>query len=222
MQEVHRAQVGDTLRVGVVNGLMGTGRVESIGDGEVVLEVELTTPPPPPLTIELLLAVPRPKILKKVVPAVTSMGVKRIVLVNSARVDKSYFTTPFLRPEGMRELLTLGLEQARDTVLPEVLIRERFRPFIEDEVEQLWPQTKRLLAHPGAPTPIERLEVGATESTVVAIGPEGGWVPFEVELMEKLRFQGFSLGERILRVDTAVPSIVSQLDLLRRCRSGGP
>lgn len=216
--EVHRVSAGDTLRVGIVGRLMGEGRVESVSADEVVLSVAEQQPPPPPLDIDLLLALPRPKILKKVLPAATSMGLKRIVLVNSARVDKSYFTTPMLQPDGLRELLLLGLEQARDTVLPEVLIRPRFRPFIEDEVPTLWPDpTVRLLAHPMAESPIERAQVGtAGTGAVIAIGPEGGWVPFEVELLTKLGFVGLSLGERILRVDTAVPAILAQLSLLRR------
>jgi RsmE family RNA methyltransferase len=221
---VHRVVVGDTVRVGVVGGLTGEGRIEAVTADEVTLSINLDREPPPPLDIELLLALPRPKILKKVLPAVTSMGVKRVVLVNSARVDKSYFTTPLLSSAGMRDLLLLGLEQARDTMLPEVLVRPRFRPFIEDETDALWPASfSRVIAHPTASMPIERLPIPTSRTRlVVAIGPEGGWVPFELELLTRLGFVGFSLGDRILRVDTAVPAILAQLDLLRRLAVSPP
>src|SRR6267154_4034113 len=107
-------------------------------------------PPPERPGVDLLLAIPRPKALRKVLPAVASLGVYRVVLVNAARVEKSYVDSSVLRLDSMRELLIVGLEQARDTRLPEVLVRERFRPFVEDELDALWPGTGRLVAHPGA------------------------------------------------------------------------
>jgi RsmE family RNA methyltransferase len=210
---VHRAAEGDTLTVGVVGGLMGEAIVRRLAPQEVVLEVQLHETPPAALGVDLLLAIPRPKILKKVLPAAASIGVKRIILVNSARVEKSYFSSPTLEPAALRELLLLGLEQGRDTVLPDIQIRPRFRPFVEDEVDALWPlPTARLIAHPTSAAPLQRVASRA----VVAIGPEGGWVPFEIELLEKQGFFGFSLGPRILRVDTAVPFILGQLALLQR------
>lgn len=214
--EVHRAGVGDALRVGVVGGLIGTGTVQTMTDSEVVFEVALDLPPPPPLGIDLLLAMPRPKILRKVLPAAASMGVKRIVLVNAARVEKSYFDSPLLDAGRLRETLLAGLEQSRDTVLPDVYVRGLFRPFVEDEVTEMWPAAARVVAHPDAHESIEGAGALPGNRRVVAIGPEGGWVPFEVNLLERQGFRPFSLGPRILRVDTAVPVIVGQLDLLRR------
>lgn len=46
----------------------------------------------------------------------------RLILLNSYKVEKSFWQTPFLHPDSVRDNLILGLEQARDTVLPEVLI----------------------------------------------------------------------------------------------------
>lgn len=215
--EVHRAVVGDTLAVGLVDDLLGEGTVLSVSPEEVRLQVHLARRPPSPPGIDLLLALPRPKVLRRLLAAVSSLGVKRVVLVNAARVEKSYFDSPLLRPEAMREQLLLGLEQARDTVEPQVLVRPRLRPFAEDELPGLWADAKKLLAHPTSARRPEACDVGrAGERAVVAIGPEGGWVPFEVELLERLGFQGFTLGERILRVDTAVPAVLAQLELARR------
>jgi len=122
-----------------------------------------------------------------------------------------------LGEERLREHLLLGLEQGRDTVLPELLVRRRFKPFVEDELEVIWPaRTGKLIAHPVAEGGVERCETAGGERLVVAIGPEGGWIPYEVEMLEKRGFQRFGLGPHILRVDTAVPYIVGQLDLARR------
>ena len=198
-REVLRAAEGDVLRVGRLGGKVGTGVVLRLGEEELVLRCDLAEPPPARPGVDLLLAIPRPKALRRLLPAAASLGVDRIVLVNAARVEKSYFDSKVLAQ--VQELLVLGLEQGRDTRLPEVLVRERFRPFVEDELEAIFPEADRLLAHPGA----ERAPPRVEGRVVLAIGPEGGWVPFEVALLEARGFVPFSLGPRPLRVEVAVP-----------------
>lgn len=215
-REVLRAEPGETLRVGRLGGRVGTGEVLENTEGLLHLRVTLTESPPPRAGVDLLLAIPRPKALKKVLPAVASLGVDRVVLVNAARVEKSYFDSKVLAPAFLQELLLQGLEQARDTHLPEVLVRERFRPFVEDELDSLFgPQALRLLPHPPARQPLTATGVGAAPRVVLAIGPDGGWVPFEADLLEAHGFHPFTLGPRILRVETAVPVLLGQVALLR-------
>lgn len=220
VREVHRAEVGDELVVGRVGGRIGRGVVVGSSEGEVALEVKLESEPPPGLGIDLLLAMPRPKILRRVLQATASLGVKRLVLVNSYRVEKSYFDSPLLAPGALREHLVLGLEQARDTVIPEVLIERRFKPFVEDSLELLWPQARRLVAHPVAEHPLAKGIAGREgEQAVIAIGPEGGWIPYEVDLLEQRGFVRSSLGPRILRVDVAVPFAIAQAQMAREMES---
>jgi RsmE family RNA methyltransferase len=216
--EVHRATVGHSLRVGLVGGAVGKAVVTALSSDEVTLAVTLTDPPPAPLGIELLLAMPRPKMLRRLLAAVASIGIKRLVLINSARVEKTYFDSPLLAPAAIEKELLLGLSQACDTVLPVVSIQPRFRPFVEDDMNTFWPApTRRLLAHPKSGRDLwEALPMSTTGATVLAIGPEGGWVPFEVELLEANGFQRFAAGPRILRVDTAVPFLLGQIALLSR------
>lgn len=205
---VHRAEAGATLRVGLLNGQMGAGLVTRIENDVVELQVELTEPPPPPLPVTLLLALPRPKMLKRVLQSVTSLGVKKIYLINSYRVEKSFWGSPLLQPEKLREHLLLGLEQARDTMMPEVHLRQRFKPFVEDELPEICQGSSALVAHPlGEQTGL--LQSG--QPTTLAIGPEGGFIPYEIEKLVACGFSAFSLGERILRVETAVPVLLSRL-----------
>lgn len=212
-REVLRAQTGDVLRVGRLGGRLGTGDVLHQDEASLTLRVALEASAPPRPGIDLLLALPRPKALKKVLPAVASLGVDRVVLVNAARVEKSYFDSKVLAPDFLEELLWQGLEQARDTHPPEVLVRPRFRPFVEDELETIFPPgAAKLLPHPPAEAPLPSL--GSASRVVLAIGPEGGWVPFEVALLEAHGFRAFSLGPRILRVETAVPLLVGQVTCL--------
>ena len=216
--DVHRATVGDTLRVGLLGGSIGEAVVTALSSEDVTLAIRLSDPPPAPLGIELLLAMPRPKMLRRLLAAVASIGIKRLVLINSARVEKSYFDSSFLTPAAIEEELLLGLSQACDTVLPVVSIQRRFRPFVEDEATTFWPDpARRLVAHPRAGRELwDVLPESAADTTVLAIGPEGGWVPFELELLEGRGFQRFAAGPRVLRVDTAVPFLLGQVALLSR------
>ncbi len=208
VRQVHRAAVGDRLRVGRLDGLLGDALVIGLGEERLELEVQLWQPPPTPLDCLLLLALPRPKMLKRVLQSVTSLGVKRIYLINSYRVEKSFWGSPLLQPEKLREQLLLGLEQARDTTLPEVHLRPRFKPFVEDELPELVAGRRALVAHPVAAAPFP---VRLNGLTSLAIGPEGGFIPYEIEKLQESGFAPVSLGKRILRVETAVPVLLSRL-----------
>lgn len=208
VREVHRAAVGETLRVGLLGGDMGSAEIVALSEVELVLRYTLEQAPPPKLPVTLLLALPRPKMLKRILETVATMGVQRLVLMNSYRVEKSFWDSPWLQAESVREQLLLGLEQGRDTVLPEVVLEPRFKPFVEDRLPGLSAGTRKLVAHPVA---AETCPVQLQEPVTLAIGPEGGFIPYEVD---KLREQGFEvvhLGSRILRVETAVPVLLSRL-----------
>lgn len=208
LREVHRAEAGETLRVGLLGGDMGEGRLLRLDASSAEFQVSFDQPPPAKLPITLLLALPRPKMLRRVLQTVATMGVPRLVLLNSYRVEKSFWQTPFLDPAAIREQLILGLEQARDTVLPEVIIEKRFKPFVEDRLPQLAAGSLGLVGHPGdfphCPRAVER-------PVTLAIGPEGGWIPYEVEKLAEAGLTPVQLGERILRVETAVSALLARL-----------
>jgi RsmE family RNA methyltransferase len=208
MQEVHRSEVGDSLRVGRIDGLMGSAELLRLETGEAELRVSLDQAPPAKLPLTLVLALPRPKMLRRVFQTVATMGVAKVILVNSYRVEKSFWQTPFLEPEAIREQLILGLEQARDTVLPEIIIEKRFKPFVEDRLPAITDGTLGLVGHPGNYPPCPR---ALSEPVTLAIGPEGGWIPYEIDLLAKSGLQPVQLGDRILRVETAVTALLARL-----------
>lgn len=208
LHEVHRAEVGDRLRVGRLDGLMGTGQLLRLDAEQAELSIELDQSAPEKLPITLLLALPRPKMLRRVLQTISAMGVPRLVLLNSYRVEKSFWQTPFLEPAAIREQLILGLEQARDTVLPEIIIEKRFKPFVEDRLPALAAGSLGLIGHPGAYPACPR---AVDRAVTLAIGPEGGWIPYEVEKLQEAGLQPVQLGERILRVETAVTALLARL-----------
>jgi RsmE family RNA methyltransferase len=172
------------------------------------MDVALDQEPPPPLPVTLILSLPRPKVLRRVLMSVTTMGVKKIYLINSFRVEKSFWQTPFLEEGSVRQQLILGLEQAKDTVMPQVHLRRLFKPFMEDELPDIIRGTTPLIAHPHDADPFSS---GMCGPVTLAIGPEGGFIPYEVERLKETGFRAVSLGERILTVETAVPALLSRL-----------
>ncbi|MFF7707535.1 16S rRNA (uracil(1498)-N(3))-methyltransferase [Pseudomonas sp. NPDC007930] len=208
LHEVHRTEAGARLRVGRVGGLMGEALVERLGTHEAELLVSFDQAPPAKLPLTLVLALPRPKMLRRVFQTAATLGVPRLILVNSYRVEKSFWQTPFLQPQAIRDNLVLGLEQARDTVLPEVIIEKRFKPFVEDRLPALAAGTLGLVGHPGAYPACPR---GVSAPVTLAIGPEGGWIPYEIDLLGQAGLAPVQMGERILRVETAVTALLARL-----------
>ncbi|NTV13768.1 MAG: 16S rRNA (uracil(1498)-N(3))-methyltransferase [Desulfobulbaceae bacterium] len=216
LAKVLHAKIGDTLRVGLLGGLLGQGLVREISREEAVLEVSFSSPPPPPSRLGLILALPRPIMLNRVLSQVASMGLKRIFLVNANRVEKSFFSASALAAVALAERLRLGLEQGVDTILPEITVHPRFRPFVEDLLPGLAADfPTRLLAHPDATASRpQQFSPAPAGGVLLAIGPEGGWVDFEVNQFHAQGFANFSMGPRILRVDTAVPALISRVEQL--------
>lgn len=207
IREVHRAAVGDELVVGVADGRIGRGRVLRLGD-EVEMEVTLDRDPPPPLDITLLLALPRPKVLNRVIAAISSLGIKRLFLINAWRVEKSYWKSPRLSEANLCAQAVIGLEQARDTILPQIETRRLFRPFVEDELPSIITGTTALLAHPYA---TERCPRAIEEPVTLVIGPEGGFIRKEIDSLTKIGFKAVTTGPRIVRVETAIATIIGRL-----------
>ncbi len=216
-------EAGRELRLGVVGGGVGRGRVLAVAGGEVELAVEVTEPAPAASGIDLIVALPRPQALKRILQVAATFRVDRLELVNAWRVERSFFSSPLLADDNLRRHLLLGAEQGMTTRLPEVRIQRFLVPFVRDLGERPEPAA-RLLAHPTAEAPIEarlspephRPPVGSDESVAVAVGPEGGWIYREVETFRQAGFRPVRLGPWILRVETAVTAVLAQLELLRR------
>lgn len=208
IRTVLKAKPGSVLTCGIVDGLLGRAKVLDLTPGQVALSVTFDTPPPPPHETILVCALPRPKSLRKTIMAAVTLGVKNLYFVKTWRVEKSYWQTPLLHPKRMRSLLLEGLEQAVDTIVPTVHLRNRFRPFVEDELPQLINNRYAVVLHPYDSPALKRTHPCPT---VTVIGPEGGFVPFEIELFAKAGCTTATLGQRILRVEDAVAAVLGSL-----------
>ncbi len=208
LRGIRNASVGDSLAVGRINGPMGEARILTLGTEEAELGIEWTGEQPPALPLTLVLALPRPKMLRRIIQSSVAMGVKKLVLINSYKVEKSYWQTPWLEEDALNEQITLGLEQAMDTAWPEITQHRLFKPFVEDELDALAGDSRRVIAHPGTD---KRCPMGIREPVTLCIGPEGGFIPYEVELIRAQGFEAVHIGPRILRTETAIPALLGRL-----------
>ncbi len=208
IKTVHRAALGDTLSVGVINGKMGIGAITHLAGSSLEMDIHLDKEPPHPLPITLVLALPRPKMLKRILGAVTSLGVKKIYLINAWRVEKSYWSSPVLEEKNLKKALTLGLEQAKDTLMPQLFLKRFFTPFVKEELPEISKSTLALTAHPKGNSSCPK---HPGRPVTLTLGPEGGFIDKEIGSFETAGFKTVTLGRRILRLETAVPVLISRL-----------
>lgn len=199
--------VGQNLKVGVRNGARYTTEIISINEQEVCIRPISEEAVPAKIPVHLIVALPRPKVLRRLIMDSVTLGVERISLIHSYRVDKSYWQTPFL--QQLDNYVTLGLEQAGDTIVPEIHLYKRFKPFVEDVLPSLISkETPSYVAHPYAE---QSMPVNIPHACSVVVGPEGGFIPYEVDLLIKNGCQAVSLGNRILRTETSISYILGRL-----------
>ena len=141
---VHQSKVGDTVRIGKLNGQMGTGTIESISNDSLELSYTLDQVPPAKLPLTVILALPRPKMIRRIFRSCAELGIDKLIVINSFKVDKSYWGSPMLADEKVQEFLIEGLQQARDTVIPDVSFRKLFKPFVEDELPAILKDPARI------------------------------------------------------------------------------
>jgi 16S rRNA (uracil1498-N3)-methyltransferase len=201
---------GQAVRVGWLDGPLGAGTVESASDGRVTLRCAFEADAPARPRVDLLLALPRPKVMRRLWAQLAALGVGQIILTNAERVERHYFDTHVLAEGCYRPLLVEGLQQARDTRLPTVSIHRQFRVLVEDHLDRLSGEGARLVADPGGPMSVgSALGEQTEERVLIAIGPEGGWNAFELTLLQAHGFRVVSLGPRTLRVDTACTALLA-------------
>ena len=204
---VLHGEVGQTLKTGELDGRIGTGEIVSIEGRTVAVKVSHTEESLRPWC-DLVLAPPRPRVMKRLLPQLASLGVGTIVLVGAKKVEKDFWGATLLKEENYRPLLVDGLMQAGTSVVPRMETRRNFRRFVGDELASLFPTANRVVGHPGGAPNAPAQKPGRL---LLAVGPEGGWTDDEVSLLESHGFSRYSLGSRILRTDTALVALLARL-----------
>ena len=209
--KVLRSEPGDDLKVGVINGRIGIGKVRDIQKKHpfcVDLEVHLEANPPSKSPVDIILALPRPIMLRRIIGQISSLGVGKMYIINAARVEKSFWDAGIIDRENYMEHILQGLEQSIDTIPSQLQFHRGFKPFVEDYLPTITNYYSACLyADPTSSRTLHDSLKDHKGKVIVAIGPEGGWVDYELAKFLEIGFSGFSIGPRILRVDTAVVNI---------------
>ena len=210
IRDVLRAKPMQSVRIGILEGPRGVGVLEADNAGTMRLRCELESQIPERPVVDLLLALPRPKVLRRLWAQIAALGVGKVIITNACKVERYYFDSRAIQPETFRPLLIEGLSQAKDTRIPQVEIHRYFRILVEDHVPQLGPYRHFWMADPSyeasLPCPIP---LKPQERVLIALGPEGGWTDFERDLLEQAGACGIGLGPRILRSDTATIAVLA-------------
>ncbi len=207
---VIKAEVGDFIEAGEENGNLGKGKILKKREESVLFEFIPEKEPPVKLPVILICAVPRPKFLKRIIKDAVTMGVESIYFVRTWKVEKNFFESGIFDEGKIKEYAYLGLEQGKDTVIPNIELKKSFKKFIEDELPVISEGAEKIVAHPGGEMLCPHYITG---KSVLFIGPEGGFTDYEIKMIEKIGFKRVAIGERILRVETAIPFIIGKITL---------
>lgn len=211
LHQILKAEVNDVIKLGIRQGQRFLGKIVTLdtqmAEIQILHEPSFDVNPPKKLPVTLVLALPRPKVLRRMIQDATAMGVQKIVLLHSYHVDKSYWSSPIV--QALDEAVVLGLEQAQDTIAPEIVFEKRFKPFVEDRLSTwIHEQNPAYVAHPYAQS---MMPAQIQHDCILVIGCERGFIPYEIELLKQNGCEIYQLGSRILRTENSVPYCLGRL-----------
>jgi RsmE family RNA methyltransferase len=222
LKTLHK-KAGDEFDAGLLEGRLGTGRIESIGpDGSLRFILDLKEAPPPRLPIRMAVGFPRPIQLRRLLRDLSNLGLAAIDLLGTELGEKSYRDTKLLSDGGSRAALIEGAVQARDTRLPVLRVFPDVGSWLSERPweDAALPQIGSIAADKVRPkgTQLGPLLIMADNvrphgyfsgleaegrTVVLAVGSERGWSDRERDLLETAGFLRLSLGKRALRTETA-------------------
>jgi 16S rRNA (uracil1498-N3)-methyltransferase len=214
LARVLRLRPGDTVLASSGDGLDHTVRLETLGDtatGTVIGTHTHATESR--LAVTLIQGVPKGDRMEVIVRAATELGVARVVPALTAR------TVVHLDPGRWRErarrwqrVAKEATKQCGRAVVPDVDVP---RPLADclDALGEPAADELALCVWEGATSPLAPLlEVAVAATRVrVLVGPEGGLSADEVDAAGARGFVVASLGPRILRTETAGPTVLAIL-----------
>lgn len=207
-EEILKSTAGDVIRVGLLGGQLGRAEILRLDPESLELRVDFDRDPPPKRPLTLVLALPRPPVFRRLLSTIASLGVERLLIAGTTRTEKSFWQSHVIEPEAIHDRFLLGLEQASDSILPEVEVHRYFEELVNDVLPPLLSSSRGLIAHPGSENPcLHALD----ESITLFVGPEGGFVDYEVAKLTGVGFEAVHLGDRVMRVEPVIPLLVGRL-----------
>jgi 16S rRNA (uracil1498-N3)-methyltransferase len=196
---VLRAQVGQEFDI-AVGELVRRGTIASVAIDRVEFALGETLPAQAPAPITLLLAVFKFDRMEWAIEKCTELNVTLIVPVIARRTEKHLAQAAAKRVERWRRIAREASQQSRRLSEPEVGDPVKLTDALHIEA-----QAKVVLAETESDVQLSDVlrERPETKSLAIAVGPEGGWTPEELQLFVESGWKPASLGPTILRAETA-------------------
>ncbi|SRR5258708_7426221 len=167
----------------------------------------------------LLLAIVKFDRFEWAVEKATELGVDQIVPLAAERSEKALAVAAAKRLERWKRIALESAQQSRRLKPP--VVASPMKP--DEAFSSASAGLKLLLSGERAAAPLRSILLGKTSETVaLAIGPEGGWTEREFESARNQGFLEVSLGENVLRTETAVIAALAALNFALDLRASAP
>jgi 16S rRNA (uracil1498-N3)-methyltransferase len=207
IKEVLKKTTGDKISICLVNTGIGEGRILSLTDESVTIEV-LGTSPGISNDLNLFVAVSRPPTMKKILEHGTSLGVSTFHFYISKLTEKSFLDAKLFRENLFEEYLALGLSQSKVYYkLPTVVLHRQLPLDLPFEEHQ------KFLLKMRAGTSFTEVNPDLTRPISLVLGPERGLTEVENESFISNGFTPIEITPSTLRVEIACFAALAQLQL---------
>lgn len=211
MLETLKIQAGEELKCGVLNGELCLGKVIEINQEFCQLDLTHFTKAQQPW-FELIVGLSRPQTSKKILEHATTFGANKIHFYKAALSEKSYLTSKVFTEKETNELLLAGLSQsAIYTKKPNVQI-DQFNP-----AQNYVDKTQKFILDLNATKSFidYKDEIDFNEMIHLSIGPERGFIKEDLDRFFQAGFKSVKISSTVLRVEHAIYSSISQLEMLK-------
>lgn len=204
LARVLRARVGQPFDL-VVLGVVREARITDIQDSRVEFELGADVPSSSTANLTVLLSIFKFDRMEWAIEKCTELGVSQIVPVVAQRTEVHLATAAVKRVERWQRIARQASEQSRRASVPEIsaplklkeaIAASKAKGIVLSELEQ---ETRLRDALPEDPS----------TGLALAFGPEGGWTEPELSLFREAGWKSASLGDTILRAETAVIAAVA-------------
>lgn len=190
---------GDSFDIGLIDGPRGKARIVAIGKCDLRLEFHFSTHIPQLYPVVMIIGLPRPPSARRILKDLTSQGAAELHFVATDKGEKSYLNSRLWSRQEYQRLLREGAEQAFCTRLPEVAVHTSLVACLD----LLGGEADRLALDNYEATLSLRDYRARQACCILAVGSERGWSTPERDLLRERRFLLVSIGERVLKTETA-------------------
>jgi len=200
IRTILKSSLRDSLDAGVIGGSRGRAVIREIrDDGSYLFDFTLDTPSSAPCPLTLIIGIPRPPTAKRLLRDLTAAGAARLLFTATDLGEKSYLTSHLWTREEYKDAVLQGMSQGETTTMPGI---EKYYSLYKCIDQIAMDSDKLALDNVRPELPLKQYHPGSAECCL-AIGPERGWSDREREIFKERGFRICSLGERVLRTETA-------------------